>query len=160
MSEDYFQKPHDHDYWMNVAFREAEKAFEKGEIPVGAVVVKDNIIIGRGHNLRETLNDPTAHAEMIAITAAAETLNSWRLDECRLYVTMEPCPMCAGALVNSRIRTVVYGVADPKAGAVDSLFHLCEDHRLNHQCNIISSIKTQEIESLLKHFFDKIRLKK
>ena len=155
-----FMKPFGHEHWMKLAFREAEKAYNLDEIPVGAVVVHNNSVIGRGHNLRETLKDPTAHAEMIALTAASEHLQNWRLEDCTLYVTMEPCPMCAGAVLNARISEVVYGVLDPKAGAVDSLFHLCEDPRLNHQCKIISGVYKTPIEGLIDSFFKKLRNKR
>jgi len=146
-----------HEHWMRQALAEAREAAQSGDIPVGAVVVREGRVIGRGRNQREALQDPTAHAEILALTAAAEYLGSWRLDGCRLYVTMEPCPMCAGALVNSRIEECIYGVKDPKAGAVDSLYHLCEDPRLNHRCRVISGILLPEIEDSLKHFFQTLR---
>ncbi len=146
-----------HEYWMEKALNEARAAAEEGEIPVGAVIVRDNRIIGRGHNRREKLNDPTAHAEIIAITAAAETLGSWRLTDCTLYVTMEPCPMCAGAIVNSRVPTLVYGIKDSRAGAVDSLYHLCEDPRLNHRALVFSGILQDSIMNLVNQFFSELR---
>ncbi|MEO8271823.1 MAG: tRNA adenosine(34) deaminase TadA, partial [Aureliella sp.] len=119
--------------FMRHALRLAEQALEQDEVPVGAVVTHGQRVIGVGWNQREALQDPTAHAEMIAITQAAASLESWRLEGCTLYVTLEPCPMCAGALVQSRIARVVYGARDPKAGAVDSLFRLLDDTRLNHR---------------------------
>src|SRR5690606_15069142 len=118
---------------MREALIEAEKALEIGEVPIGAVVIKDGAVIGRGHNLRETTNDPTAHAEVIALREAAQRSGSWRLTGCELYVTIEPCPMCAGAIILARIDRVVYGAADPKAGAVDTLYRLLNDSRFNHQ---------------------------
>lgn len=152
-----FRDPFDHRFWMKKALVQAEIAFEKGEIPVGAVVVKEGELISKGFNLREQLNDPTAHAEIIALTAAAERLGDWRLTGCILYVTLEPCPMCAGAIVNSRIETVVYGLADPSMGACDSLYHLCEDPRMNHQANVISGVMRDEIKQLMDLFFLKLR---
>src|SRR5690625_1627635 len=113
--------------FMKAALDEARKAFDEGEVPVGAVVVQNGTVVGRGRNLRETNRDPTAHAEIVALRQAAATMRSWRLTECTLYVTIEPCPMCAGALVMARIRRLVYGASDPKAGAVDSLFDLTRD---------------------------------
>src|SRR5436190_13577915 len=113
-----------HEHYMRIALAEAEAALAEGEVPVGAVIVQHDRVIAAAHNQREQLRDPTAHAEMIAITQAAEALGSWRLADCTLYVTLEPCPMCAGAIVQARIPTVVYGAADPKAGAVHTLFRL------------------------------------
>ncbi len=146
-----------HEYWMEQAVREAEKAYEKGEIPIGAVVVQKNIIIGRGHNLTETLQDPTAHAEMLAITAAADFLGSRRLLETTLYVTLEPCTMCAGAIVLSRIPILVYGAGDPKAGACGTLFNIVQDKRLNHRVNLISGILENKCSLILSDFFRKLR---
>ncbi len=146
-----------HKKWMKYAFLEALKAYEKNEIPVGAVVIHENKIIGKGHNLIEILNDATAHAEMIAITAASESLESWRLDNCILYVTLEPCVMCTGAIINSRIKKVIYGISDNKAGACDSLYHLGEDGRLNHNFEILSGVMEGEIKNLMNNFFKKLR---
>ena len=146
-----------HKRWMKYAYLEALKAYEKNEIPVGAVVICKNNIIGKGHNLIETLNDATAHAEMIAITAASEFLGSWRLENCSLYVTLEPCIMCTGALINSRIKKVIYGLSDEKAGACDSLYHLGEDHRLAHNVEIISGVMEDKISKLMDDFFKKMR---
>ncbi|MFU8860130.1 MAG: tRNA adenosine(34) deaminase TadA [Cyclonatronaceae bacterium] len=138
---------------MGHALREAEKAFAIGEIPVGAVVVKNGQIIGRGHNQVELLKDPTAHAEMIALTAACATLESKFLDSCTLYVTLEPCPMCAGASVWTRIKRIVYGAADPKAGACGSLFNIGSNNKLNHRAEIIQGVREAECEEILKRFF-------
>lgn len=142
-----------HDRWMWMALEEARMAFDEGEVPVGAVIVHESRIIASAHNLRETLNDPTAHAEMIAITQAAEQLGSWRLLECTLYVTLEPCPMCAGAIVQARIPQVVYGTTDLKAGACHSLFQITADSRLNHQATVLGGVRREECRQLLQEFF-------
>jgi len=146
-----------HEYFMEQAIIEAKKALEYAEVPVGAVVVLNDEIIGRGFNRRETLGDPTAHAEMIAIREAARHLGSWRLTNTRLYVTLEPCPMCAGAIVNARIHTLVYGVGDPKAGAVASLMNLVQDPRLNHRVEVIEGVCGETCGQLLKEFFGNLR---
>lgn len=138
---------------MKEALREAVKAMDEGEVPVGAVIVREGRVIGRAHNQRETLRDPTAHAEMIAITQAAEAVDGWRLDDTVLYVTLEPCPMCAGAIVNARIPRVVYGATDPKAGACHSLFSLLNDSRLNHRANVIGGVYKDECAAMLCDFF-------
>ncbi len=142
---------------MQQALREAEKAFEEDEVPVGAVIVHDGRIIGRGHNQIEKLQDPTAHAEMIALTASANHLESRRLEDCTLYVTLEPCPMCAGAMVLARIPTLVFAAYDPKAGACGTLMNIPQDKRLNHTIHIIPGICDKESEELLKKFFGRIR---
>ncbi|MBN2780513.1 MAG: nucleoside deaminase [Candidatus Marinimicrobia bacterium] len=142
---------------MKLAYREAEKALEEQEVPVGAVIVKDNVLIARGHNQVEGLQDPTAHAEMIAITAACGTLGEKRLEGCTLYVTLEPCPMCAGAMILAKLDTCVYAAADPKAGACDSLYHLCEDPRLNHRVKIVSGVQEEPCTRILQHFFKEKR---
>jgi tRNA(adenine34) deaminase len=142
-----------HDHWMRLALDEARQAFDEAEVPVGAVIVHGERVIAAAHNQRETLNDPTAHAEMIAITQAAEALGSWRLLDCTLYVTLEPCPMCAGAIVQARIPTVVYGALDPKAGACQTLFTITTDPRLNHQSTILAGVLAPECRSLLQDFF-------
>ena len=144
--------------WMKHALREAEKAYEQDEVPVGAVVVQNGRIIGRGYNQIERLQDPTAHAEMIAITAAANHLESRRLDDCTLYVTLEPCPMCAGAIVLARIPTLVFGSFDPKAGASGTLYNITHDKRLNHTVHVISGVCDRESEELLKGFFGRVRM--
>ena len=138
---------------MRAAIAEARLALDEDEVPIGAVVVHDGRIIGRGHNQRETLNDPTAHAEMIAITAAASQLQSWRLDDCTLYVTLEPCTMCAGAIVLARLPRLVFGARDPKAGACVSLYSIPTDERLNHRVNMEQSILADECGALLQEFF-------
>ena len=143
--------------WMKHALREAEKAYKQEEVPVGAVVVQNGRIIGRGYNEIERLQDPTAHAEMIAITAAANHLESRRLDDCTLYVTLEPCPMCAGAIVLARIPTLVFGSFDPKAGASGTLYNITHDKRLNHTVHVISGVCDRESEELLKGFFGRVR---
>jgi tRNA(adenine34) deaminase len=147
-------------YWINQAFREAEKAFEEQEIPVGAVVVRNNRIVGRGYNMRERLNDPTAHAEILAITSAAATLNSWRLDDCTLYVTLEPCAMCAGAILNARIPRIVFGAYDSKAGMCGSVDNLCDLNLLNHRTIIRGGVETEKCQSILNAFFDNTRKSK
>ncbi|MCQ6561690.1 tRNA adenosine(34) deaminase TadA [Paenibacillus mendelii] len=143
--------------WMREAIEEAMKAEAIGEVPIGAVIVKDGQIIGRGHNLRETTHDPTAHAEMIAIREASRHLDAWRLLDCTLYVTLEPCPMCAGALVQGRIHKVVYGTADPKAGCAGTLMNLLHEPRFNHETELISGILQEECAALLTNFFRKLR---
>jgi tRNA(adenine34) deaminase len=138
---------------MRAALDDARAAFDAGEVPIGAVIVHDDRVIAAAHNERESLNDPTAHAEMIAITQAAQTLGSWRLLDCALYVTLEPCPMCAGAIVQARIPNVFYGAADSKAGACHTLFQITSDIRLNHQAMVIGGILKDESRSLLQEFF-------
>lgn len=146
-----------HEYFMRLAYREAEQALAEDEVPVGAVVVYEERVIAAAHNQREQLHDPTAHAEMIAITQAAGALESWRLDECQLYVTLEPCPMCAGAVVQARIPWVIYGAADPKAGAVHTLYQLLADPRLNHRCQTVSGVLASECGAILSRFFQRQR---
>lgn len=139
---------------MRLALDEARAAWDEDEVPVGAVIVSlRQGIIAQAHNQRETLKDPTAHAEMIAITQAAQALNSWRLENCVLYVTLEPCPMCAGAIVQARIPYVVYGALDAKAGACDSLFRITSDARLNHRAQVVSGVLQQECANILSEFF-------
>jgi len=146
-----------HEQWMKQALREAEKAFEQDEVPVGAVVVYENRVIGRGYNQMERLQDPTAHAEMIALTAAANHLQARRLEGCTLYVTLEPCAMCAGAIVLSRIPTLVFGAFDPKAGACGTLYNIVEDKRLNHNPHVVTGVCDRESEQLLRGFFGRVR---
>ncbi|QTL96614.1 tRNA adenosine(34) deaminase TadA [Iocasia frigidifontis] len=143
--------------YMRLAIIEAGKALEIEEVPIGAVVISKGEIIGRGYNLRENTNDPTAHAEIIALKNAAANLNSWRLDECSLYVTIEPCPMCAGAIVQARIKRLVYGAKDPKAGAAGSLYNIVRDKRLNHQVELKAGVLAEECGDLMKGFFRKLR---
>lgn len=149
-----------HEYFMQEAIKEAKKAWNLDEVPIGAVVVKDKEIIGRGHNLRETTKDATTHAELIAIREANRHLGNWRLEECDLYVTLEPCVMCSGAIVLSRLRTIYYGPKDPKGGAAGSLMNLLEDSRLNHQAQVIPGVLEAECQSLLKDFFKELRARK
>ena len=139
------------------ALAEARQAAQENEVPVGAVITLGDQIVASAHNQREGLRDPTAHAEMVAITQAAESLGSWRLLDCTLYVTLEPCPMCAGAILNARIPRVVYGAADPKAGAVHSLYRVLSDARLNHQCEIVSGLLAEECGGMLTAFFQSQR---
>jgi tRNA(adenine34) deaminase len=138
---------------MQAALAEARAAFEAGEVPIGAVIVREDRLIAAAGNQRESLNDPTAHAEMIAITQAAQALGSWRLIDCTLYVTLEPCPMCAGAIVQARVPRVYYGATDPKAGACHTLFQLTSDVRLNHQAIVIGGLLKEECRALLQEFF-------
>lgn len=143
----------EHLRYMGQAFAMAEEAYRQEEVPVGAVIVAEGQIIAAAHNQREALRDPTAHAEMIAITQAAESLGSWRLTDCTLYVTLEPCPMCAGAVFQARIPRLVFGALDPKAGAVESLYHVLSDQRLNHQTAILSGVMAEPCGELLSKFF-------
>ncbi len=142
-----------HDYFMRRALAEAEQALAEEEVPIGAVIVRGDRVIASAHNQREQLKDPTAHAEMIAITQAAGALGDWRLADCTLYVTLEPCPMCAGAIVQARIPVVVYGATDPKAGAVHTLYQLLADPRLNHRAQTVPGVLGEECGSLLTRFF-------
>jgi tRNA(adenine34) deaminase len=142
---------------MRAALREAEKAAEEEEVPVGAVIAVKDRIVGRAHNQRERLKDPTAHAEMIAITQAAEALGTWRLEGATLFVTLEPCLMCAGALVNARIARVVFGAKDPKAGACGSLYQVGLDPRLNHRFEVAGGVLAEECGALLREFFERKR---
>ena len=144
---------------MRTALVAAEQAAQSGEVPVGAVVVVDGRVIAVAHNKRETDNDPTAHAEIVALRAAAAALDSWRLVDADLYVTMEPCPMCAGAIVNARVRRLIFGCDDPKAGAVRTLFQLLDDPRLNHRVEVVPGILGLESSALLKSFFSRLRLR-
>jgi tRNA(adenine34) deaminase len=146
-----------HEYFMREALRQAQAAMAADEVPVGAVIAHEDRIVAAAHNQRETLRDPTAHAEMIAITQAAEALGSWRLEGCVLYVTLEPCAMCAGAIVQARLPTVVYGAADPKAGAVASLYQLLSDERLNHRCQIVPGVLAGPCGTILTEFFRRQR---
>jgi tRNA(adenine34) deaminase len=145
------------EYWMEMAFREAQKAYEEGEVPIGAIVVFEKRIIGRGYNLTEKLQDPTAHAEMIAITAAAEYLGSRRLLDTTIYVTLEPCPMCAGAIILARIPNLVYAANDPKSGACGALYNIVQDERLNHRVNVVAGVLENKCSLILSEFFRKLR---
>lgn len=150
----------DHQIYMLAAIEEAKKAEAMDEVPIGAVVVYQGQVIGRGHNLRESTHDPTAHAEIIAIRQAAQMMKSWRLEECSLYVTLEPCPMCAGAILQSRIERVIYGATDPKAGCAGTLFNLLQDSRFNHQTEVILGIEQETCRQLLTNFFQMLRQRK
>jgi tRNA(adenine34) deaminase len=143
-----------HVHHMEMALEEAAVAADEDEVPVGAVVVSLEMgVIGRAHNQREQLRDPTAHAEMIALTQAARAVGSWRLDNCLLYVTLEPCPMCAGAVVLARLPYVVYGAADPKAGACDTVYRITSDPRLNHRAQVIGGVLADRCAGVLSEFF-------
>ena len=143
--------------YMQAALREAQLAYEAGEVPVGCLIVHDGQIIGKAHNQREVLQDPTAHAEILAITQAAAHLRRWRLEGARLYVTLEPCAMCAGAIILARIDEVYYGASDPKAGACKTLFRIPTDKRLNHEVTVIDGVLRERCANLLKDFFKRRR---
>jgi len=147
----------DHQAYMREALLEAQAAYGEGEIPVGAVAVHNGQIIGRGHNQREELGDPTAHAEVVALRQAAQMLGGWRLSEVTLYCTMEPCSMCAGAMVLARLPHLVYAVDDPKAGAAGSVFDIVRSPRLNHQVQVTNGILAEEVRDLLNLFFKELR---
>ena len=142
-----------HEHFMNLALEQAVAAGELDEVPVGALIVQGSRVIGAAHNLCQQLRDPTAHAEMIAITQAAESIGDWRLEGCVLYVTLEPCPMCAGAILQARIPVVVFGATDPKAGAVVSLYNLLDDPRLNHRAEIVAGVQANRCGAILTEFF-------
>ena len=147
-----------HEMYMRIALDLAREAANEGEVPVGALVVdKDGQIIGTGANRREADQDPIAHAEILAIASAANRIGFWRLEDTTLFVTLEPCPMCAGAILNARIPRVVFGASDPKAGAVQSLYHLLEDDRLNHRCEVTGGILAGECSEILSFFFRELR---
>ena len=149
---------HDEDeYWMRQAMEEARKAEAIAEVPIGAIVVCDGRIIGRGHNLRESALDPTAHAEMVAIREASASRQAWRLSDCTLYATLEPCPMCAGAIVQARIDRVVFGASDPKAGCAGTLMNLLQEPRFNHRAEVVPHVLQQECSDMLSDFFRKLR---
>lgn len=143
--------------YMEMAIEQAIAASESNEVPIGAIITRHGRVIAAAHNQREQLRDPTAHAEMIAITQAAESIGDWRLDGCSLFVTLEPCPMCAGAIVQSRISRVVFGALDPKAGAVASLFQLLGDARLNHRAEVVQGVLAERCGGLLSDFFARQR---
>ena len=144
--------------YMKMAIEQARIAEENGDVPIGAVIVHENQIIGKAYNQREQLVDPTAHAEIIALTQAAAALQSWRLNGCTIYVTLEPCPMCAGALVLARIERLVYGCDDPKTGAIKSLYNIVQDGRLNHRLKVTSGVMVDECSQLLQEFFKRRRI--
>ena len=143
----------DHSAWMKQALLQAEKAFAAEEVPVGAIVVHSGKVIGRGHNQKEQFNDPTAHAEMIAITAAANTLGDWRLNDCYLYVTKEPCPMCSGAIINARIKMIIFGCYDEEKGCCGSLYQLCGDPRFKTSIAVKGGVLENDSLSLIQNFF-------
>src|SRR5918994_1994858 len=142
---------------MRLAYQEAQRALAEDEVPVGAVIVHGERLIAAAHNQREQLHDPTAHAEMIALTQAARALKSWRLEKCILYVTLEPCPMCAGAVVQARVPVVVYGCPDPKAGACHTLYQITSDPRLNHRCQVVGGVLAKRCAAVLSAFFARKR---
>ena len=150
----------EHHHFMLEALKEAEKAYALGEVPIGAVIVYEGEIIGRAHNLRETTQNATTHAELMAIQQACDKIGSWRLEDTTLYVTLEPCPMCAGAILQSRVPNVIYGARDIKAGCVDSLYRLLNDNRFNHECNVTEGILADECGSILTRFFQELRARK
>ena len=147
----------ENDFFMEEALKEAKKAYKKEEVPVGAVIVKDGQIIARAHNLRESKNSATNHAEILAVQKACKKLGSWRLEGCKMYVTLEPCPMCAGALIQSRIEKVYIGAEDKKTGACGSVINLLEDYVFNHKVNVEKHILEEKSEKLLKDFFKYLR---
>ena len=142
-----------HERWMRLALKEAKKAFESGEVPVGCVIVRANTVIGKGYNQREQLKDPTAHAEIIAITAAANFLNVWRLEKCTLYVTKEPCAMCAGAILNARVEKIIFGCYDEKEGCCGSLYNICADPRFSHKCAVRGGVLEDACQTIIVSFF-------
>jgi len=146
--------------WMREALAEAEQALAHGDVPIGAVAVREGVIVGRGHNRKEADADPTAHAEIIALRDAARALGSWRLAGVTLYCTLEPCPMCAGAMVSARLSRLVYGTDDPKAGAAGSVVELLRDPRLNHRVAVTRGVLTEESQALLDRFFARLRVRK
>lgn len=155
--DDFSFEPETHEYFMRQAIAQATSAFELDEVPVGAVIEKNGRLIAAAHNQCVALHDATAHAEMLAITQASESVGDWRLEQCTLYVTLEPCAMCAGAIVNSRIPNVVFGAMDPKNGAAGSLFNLLNDARMNHRCRVLSGVLSRPCGELLTEFFKRKR---
>jgi tRNA(adenine34) deaminase len=152
--KDLFSSRKNHKDWMNESIRLAQKAFSEGEVPVGAIVVKNDKIIGRGYNQRERLNDPTAHAEILAITAASSTLEDWRLSDCTIYVTKEPCPMCAGAIINARVSNLIFGAYDEEKGCCGSLYQLCGDRRLDSRTAVKGGVEEDKCTAILQEFFN------
>ncbi|HEU4345461.1 MAG TPA: nucleoside deaminase [Candidatus Binatia bacterium] len=145
---------------MGAALAQAKEAAAAGEVPVGAVIVCADRVVGNGQNRREALQSPVAHAELLAIQQAADSLRSWRLNECDIYVTLEPCIMCVGAILQARMRRMVFGCRDPKAGAVESLYRLCDDRRLNHRLPVVAGVRGEECAQVLGEFFVRLREKK
>lgn len=154
------KKIKDDHYWMSKALKLAQKAYNKNEVPVGCIIIENNNLLSSAFNLKEELQTPLGHAEVIAIHKASKKKGSWRLENCTLYVTLEPCPMCAGVILQSRVKKVVFATADPKAGAVKSLYSILNDPRLNHQTEITSGVLEQEASKLLKSFFKNLRKQK
>jgi tRNA(adenine34) deaminase len=150
----------DDSYWMGKALAQAANAGRRGEVPIGAVLVKDGVVVGRGYNLREGKQDPCAHAELLAIRQAARRLGAWRLTGTTLYVTLEPCPMCMGAILLARVERLVFGCFDPKAGAAGSLYDLTNDRRFNHRVAVESGVRGGECSAMLSDFFRELRLRK
>jgi tRNA(adenine34) deaminase len=148
------------EYYMRLAIEEAKKAEQMGEVPIGAVIVQGDRVIARSHNLRETEQRAVAHAEILAIDEACKTTRSWRLEDATLYVTLEPCAMCAGAIVLARIKRVVFGASDPKGGCAGTLMNLLQEERFNHQAEVTSGVLGEECGQMLSHFFRKLREKK
>lgn len=146
--------------YMRAAIREAKKAYDKEEVPIGAVIVKDGKIIARAHNLRESLKQACAHAEILAIQKACKKFDAWRLEDCDMYVTLEPCPMCAGAIINARIKNLYFGALEPKSGATGSKLNLFSDYKFNHSVNVVSGVLEDECVALLKDFFKMLRNRK
>ncbi len=150
----------DDSYWMGKALAQAANAGKRGEVPIGAVLVKEGRVIGRGYNLREGKQDPCAHAELLAIRQAAKRLKAWRLTGTTLYVTLEPCPMCMGAILLARVERLVFGCFDPKAGAAGSLYDLTNDRRFNHRVEVTSGVREEECSAILSDFFRELRRRK
>ena len=148
-----------HEKYIRMALEQAQHAAAQDEVPVGAVIVRNDQVIAAAHNAREQLRDPTAHAEMIAITQAGEACGTWHLTDCIMYVTLDPCLMCAGAILNARLPLLVYGASDPKAGAVNSLYQVLQDERLNHETQIVAGIMAQDCGDILTNFFREKRLR-
>lgn len=148
-----------HEYYMKEALKEAQKAYKKEEVPIGCVVVKEGKIIARAHNIKEIKNDATCHAEILAIIKTSKKLGKWRLRDCDMYVTLEPCPMCAGAIIQSRIGRLIFGAFDEKAGAVGSKLNLLKDYTFNHEVEVFSGILENECKEILKKFFKELRSK-
>ena len=147
-------------FFMQEALKEAKKAYKKNEVPVGAIVVYNNKIIAKAHNLNITTNDPTAHAEILALRKASKILRNYRLPDCEMYTTLEPCPMCAGAMVYARIKRLVYATEDPKSGCCKSVLNIVNNKKLNHRIEVVSGVCKKEAEKLLKTFFKKLRSRK
>lgn len=147
----------DKEYYMKKALLEAKKAFDKEEVPIGAIIVKDGKIIARAHNVKELKKDTTSHAELLAIQKASKKIGAWRLSDCELYTTLEPCPMCAGAIINSRIKKVYIGAEDEKSGAAGSVLNLFEDYKFNHKVEVEKGILEEDCKKILKDFFKMLR---